>query len=478
MSETTVIRNADWLIAWDEAQGRHGYRRGVDLAFADGRITHIGPGYDGPAAREINGSQRLVMPGLVNIHTHPTSEPLRKGITDETRSPGFWHSSLYEYLTVFNTDEAGARACMQVALAELLQSGVTTVADLSVPFDGWLDTLADSGIRAVVAPMFRDARWFTRNGHELEYEWDTAAGRDGFEAAQRLIELARQHPSGRLSGMVTPSQIDTCTADLIRDAHDYAVERNLPFQIHAAQSMTEFFEITRRHGLTPIQWLDSIGGLGPNSIIGHGIFLDHHPWLHWTTRRDMDLLRDRQATVAHCPTVFIRRGITLRTFGGYVRHGINMGIGTDTYPHNFLEELRAALYYNRAVAETVADVETADVFDAATVGGARALRREDLGRLALGAAADIVLVDTADPAMMPVREPLRSLLYVAGERAVREVFVAGEQVVRDGRVVGIDLEAASAALQEAQARSLAGVPQADWAGRGADQLAPMALPML
>ena len=404
MSETTVIRNCDWLIAWDEAAGRHGYRRGVDLAFADARVTFIGANYDGPAAREIDGSNQLVMPGLVNIHTHPTSEPLRKGITDETRSPGFWHSSLYEYLTVFNTDAGGAKACMQVALAELLKSGVTTVADLSVPFDGWLDTLADSGIRAVAAPMFRDARWYTRNGHELEYEWNTEAGRAGFENAQRLIELARQHPSGRLSGMVTPSQIDTCTPELIRDAHDYAVERNLPFQIHAAQSMTEFLEMTRRHGLTPIQWLDSLGGLSANSIIGHGIFLDHHPWLHWTTRKDMDLLRDRGATVAHCPTVFIRRGITLRTFGGYVRHGINMGIGTDTYPHNFLEELRVALYCNRAVAETVADVETADVFNAATVGGARALRREDIGRLAVGAAADIVLTDTTDPAMMPVTE--------------------------------------------------------------------------
>lgn len=478
MTETTVIRNADWLIAWDEAMGRHGYRRDVDIAFAGGRITHIGPNYDGPAETEIDGSQRMVMPGLVNIHTHPTSEPLRKGITDETKSPGFWHSSLYEYLTVFEGDEAGAKAAMQVAMAELLRSGVTTVADLSVPFDGWLDLLADSGIRAVAAPMFRDARWFTRNGHELEYEWNTDQGRSGFERAQRLIELARQHPSGRLSGMITPSQIDTCTPELIRDAYDYAVERNLPFQIHAAQSVTEFQEMTRRHGLTPIQWLDSIGGLGPNSIIGHGIFLDHHPWLHWTTRTDMDLLRDRQATVAHCPTVFVRRGITLRTFGGYVRHGINMGIGTDTYPHNFLEEMRSALYYARAIGESVADLETIDVFNAATIGGAKALKLDDIGRLAVGTAADIVLVDTKDPAMMPVREPLRSLIYVAGERAVRDVFVAGEPVVRDGTVTTIDQVAALQALQDAQDRSLKSVPKLDWAGRSADELAPLALPML
>src|SRR5690606_15890024 len=232
---TTLIRNAAWLIAWDAANKQHVYLRDTDIAFRGGEIVHVGPGFAGKADRVIDGSKRLVMPGLINVHTHPTSEPLRKGITDETISPGFWHSSLYEFLTVFNTDDAGAKACMQVALAELLTSGVTTVTDLSVPFDGWLDTLAESGIRACIAPMFRDARWHTDDGHLLKYEWNTANGRKGFENAQRLIELARQHPSGRLMGMVCPSQVDTCTPELLRDAHDFAKERNLPYQIHASQ---------------------------------------------------------------------------------------------------------------------------------------------------------------------------------------------------------------------------------------------------
>ena len=82
---------------------------------------------------EIDGRDRLVMPGLVNIHSHPTSEPLRKGITDEIRSPNFHHSSLYEFLTVFNNDAAGTAPCVKVALAELLRSGCTTVVDFSPP---------------------------------------------------------------------------------------------------------------------------------------------------------------------------------------------------------------------------------------------------------------------------------------------------------------------------------------------------------
>ena len=478
MTNTILFRNAAWAVAWDETQGRHVYRRNLDLLVRGREIAFMGRNCPEAADTVIDCSERLLLPGMVNIHTHPSSEPLRKGITDETRSPAFWHSSLYEFLTVFDNDAEGSVAAMRVALAELLMSGVTTVVDISPPFEGWLDTLAESGIRAVAAPMFRDARWFTRNGHLLEYAWDLKQGREAFDRACRLIDLALQHPSGRLSGMMMPSQIDTCTPDLIRDAYSYAVERRLPLQIHAAQSVTEFHEMVRRHGKTPIGWLHSLGALGRNTIIGHGIFLDHHPWLHWPNNGgDLALLRDTGATVAHCPTVFMRRGIAMNTFGAYARAGINLGIGTDTYPHNFLEEMRSAFTISRAVAGTVDDVTTLDIFNAATVGGARALMRDDIGRLKVGAKADIVLVDIKHPSMRPMREPLRSLLYVAADRAVRDVFVDGERVVADGRAVRIDYAAASEALEEAQKRSMVKVPKLDWAGRTADELAPMVLPV-
>lgn len=478
MGETTVIRGAAWAIAWDATRDSHAYLRDADVVFADGRIVHVGPRYEGPVDAEIDGRDRLVMPGLVNIHSHPSGEPLRKGITDETRSPGFHHSSLYEFLTVFDNDDEGRLASLRVALSELLMSGCTTVADLSTPYDGWLDTLAESGIRAVVAPGFRDARWRTRDGHTLDYEWDEAAGRQAFEAARGIVDRAEGHASGRLSGMVYPAQVDTCSARTLRDAYEFAQERNLPFQIHAAQSVTEFHEMQRRHGKTPIRFLHDTGVLGERTIIGHGIFLDHHPWLHWTSREDLALLAASGASIAHCPTVFARRGITLRTFGEYLRRGINLGMGTDTYPHNFIEEMRAALYYARVIAETVDDLETGDVLHAATVGGARALGRDDIGRLAPGCRADIVLVDVADPSMMPLREPLRSLVYVAADRAVRDVYVGGRPVVTNRRILTMDYAAASTALQEAQSRSVARTRQLDWAGRDAEEMSPMALPTI
>ena len=167
----------------------------------------------------------------------------------------------------------------------------------------------------------------------------------------------------------------------------------------------------------------------------------------------------------------------MRTLGAYLRRGINVGIGTDTYPHHLLEEMRSALYCARIAGESVADLSTADVFNAATVGGAKALGRDDIGRLAPGCRADLVLVDLTAPSMMPVREPLRSLIYVATERAIERVYVDGERVVEKGEVLTIDHRSALRELEEAQARSLERTPTLDWAGRSATELSPMALPI-
>ncbi|MCP3910985.1 MAG: amidohydrolase family protein [Actinomycetia bacterium] len=476
MESTGVIRQAAWVIAWDEASDRHVYLRDADVAFSGEGLLQVGGSYEGPVDEEIDGRDLMVMPGLVNIHSHPTSEPMNKGITDEIRSPNFHHSSLYEFLPVLGPDAEGTRACLNVALAELLRSGCTTVVDYSRPIDGWLDLLGQSGIRACVAPSFRSAPWSTIDGHSLSYDWSLAAeGKEGLEEAKDLIDAARDHPSDRLSGIMSPAQIDTCSEDLLVSAHNYASERGVAFQIHASQSVAEFHEMVKRHGCTPIQWLDRIGVLTDRTIVAHAIFLDHHSWLHWPSDDDLDLLARRGTTVAHCPTVFLRRGIALQTLGRYRRHGINVGIGTDTYPHNILEELFNAGTVARVEAGRVDDVTTADLLDMATVGGARALGRDDIGRLTPGCRADLVLVDLTTPTMRPMREPLRTLIYCARERAVRDVYVGGQLVVRDGECLTIDLDAQLDVLQEAQARGMARVPELDWAGRSADELAPLAL---
>jgi len=473
---STVIRHASWVVAWDSTAGSHVYRRDADIALDGDTITAVGTVASSPDAVEIDGRGFIVLPGFVDIHAHPSSEPMLKGLTDEVGSRQLYMSSLYEYLPLFDADPEGRRASNEVALCELLQSGVTTVCDLSSERDDWLDTLGESGIRAYAAPMFRSGRWYTTNGHEVRYEWNEKSGTEGLERALRTIERARQHPSGRLSGMVYPAQADTCTEELLRDSGAAARARHLPLQIHAAQSVVEFHEIMRRHGKTPIEWLDHVGMLGANAILGHAIFLDHHSWLHWPTRNDLARLADTGTSVAHCPTVFSRRAITLEDAGAYRAAGVNIGIGTDTFPHNFVEEMRTAAILARVAAESAHAVTTADIFTAATIGGATALGRDDLGRLAPGVKADFVMVDATHPAMRPLYDPIRSLVYSAGERAVRHVFVDGRQVVRDGKTLAFDYADACARLEAAQARAIEKVPRHDWGKRPASEIMPPTFP--
>jgi cytosine/adenosine deaminase-related metal-dependent hydrolase len=168
----------------------------------------------------------------------------------------------------------------------------------------------------------------------------------------------------------------------------------------------------------------------------------------------------------------------LENFGKYRRAGVNMAIGTDTVPQNMFEEMRSAAVLARIAAEDIETLRTADVFHAATLGGARALLRDDIGRLAPGCKADLVVVDLGDASMLPLRDPLRSLIFHAAERAVRDVYVGGTKVVDRGNVLTLDREGALARLGEAQRRMEAGAQQRDPQGRASEQLSPLSLALI
>jgi len=474
---TTAIKNAAWVIAWDEAAGRHTYRRDVDVAFTDDRITHIGPDHGDTADRTIDGSARMVIPGLINIHSHPGHEPLYRGIREEHGLPSMHMSGLYERSQALSAPDDEARAVSaEFTYCELLRSGVTSLVDITAPWPGWVELFARSGMRGFLAPGYASARWYMEDDHELHYAWDEARGQTAFKAAIAVIDAALAHNCGRLSGVVSPMQIDTCTADLLRDSHAAAKERGLPFTLHVAQGVIEVREMIRRHGMTPVQWAHSLGILGPGSILGHAIFIDTHSWVRWHTRSDLKILGDTGTAVAHCPTPFVRYGHLLENFGDYLRAGVVMGLGTDCAPHNLVEEMRKAAILARVAGRDITTVSTADLFHAATVGGATALMRDDLGRLALGKKADLVLLDLECPQMQPARDPLRSFVYHAADRAVRDVFVDGNQVVADFRVTTLDQAGTGAKLRSAQERMEALAPQRDYRHRKAAEITPLSLP--
>jgi 5-methylthioadenosine/S-adenosylhomocysteine deaminase len=475
---TTLIRQADWVIAWDETAGRQAYRRGVDLAFADDRITHLGKGFVGEADRIIDGAGLMVMPGLIDIHSHPQHEPLYRGIREEHGVANMHMTGLYERGQAFSAPDDEARAASaEFAYCELLLSGVTSLVDISAPFDGWIELFAQSGMRGFLAPGYASARWFLENDLGPSYDWDEPRGRAGFAKALQVIDDACRHPCGRLSGVVSPMQIDTCTEDLLRDSRDAARERNLPFTTHCSQSVNEVREMIRRHGVTPILWADRLGLLGPGTILGHALYLDTHSWVRWHTRRDLGLLGDSGTAVAHCPTPFARYGHVMEDFGAYLRTGAVMGMGTDCAPHNLVEEMRKASVLARIAARDIHAVDVADFLHAATAGGATALLRDDIGRLAPGKKADLVLVDLATPQMQPARDPLRSFVYHAADRAVRDVFVDGVQVVAGRKVLTMDQQDAAIRLAAAQQRMESAAPQRDYLHRRAEEITPLSLPL-
>jgi 5-methylthioadenosine/S-adenosylhomocysteine deaminase len=476
---TTVIKNADWAIVWQIQPGRHVYMRDVDVAFDGNTVTHVGKHYSGAADKIVEGRKRMVMPGLVNLHSHPEHEPAYRGVREEHGLPNMYMSGLFERSQAFYaTDDAFRAASAEFAYCELLKSGVTTLIDISPAWEGWADLLAKSGLRAFLAPGYASARWKLENDFELKYSWDEKGGQQRFAAALQVVDAAIKHPCGRLSGVVSPMQIDTCTADLLRDSRAAAQERKIPFTVHIAQGVSEVLEMIRRHGKTPIGWAADAGLLGATTILGHAIFLDSHSWVRWWTKSDLKLIADNGCTVAHCPTPFVRYGQLMENFGDYLRAGVNMGIGTDTTPHNMLEEMRKAAILARVAARDINTVSTADMLNAATIGGANAVLRSDIGRLAPGMKADIVVVDLECSDMMPARDPLRSLVYHAAERAVRDVYVDGQQVVADFKVVTLNQADAAGRLQEAQNRMLAAVRQRDYKARSADDIVPLSLPIV
>ncbi|HYB44065.1 MAG TPA: N-ethylammeline chlorohydrolase, partial [Candidatus Methylomirabilis sp.] len=215
MTRTVWIKNADWVVAWDAPGQRHAYLERGDVVFAGDRLTFVGRSYPGPADETVDGRGLMVMPGLIDVHSHPGHEASYRGIREEHGVGDMYMTGLFERSGAYWPDDEGKLACAEAAYCELLLSGVTTLVDISAHYPGWVELIGRSGLRGVLAPSYASARWVVRRSHLLEYEWNEPAGRQKFDEALRLCGEIARHPSGRLSAMISPAQIDTCTEDLL-----------------------------------------------------------------------------------------------------------------------------------------------------------------------------------------------------------------------------------------------------------------------
>ena len=479
MSRITAI-HASHVIGYNGVEHRH-IEDGV-VAYEGDTITWVGPHSEWtppPDCTVLKAPDRLLTPGLINMHAHISGSPLDKSFIEDVGRRQFGMSGLFEMLPARSgaQDDEGTRACLDFSSAELLMSGTTTVFSMDLMPEYNMERAAEIGLRMYVAPAFRSGRWYTPDGVQVLYDWDEQAGLDGLSRAVQFIERNDGAYDGLIRGMLCPMQIDTCTEDLFRRACDAARDLDVPIQTHASQSVVEFREMERRHGRTPIEWLLDIGFLGPRgpqAIVGHGIFPNSHSWIN-TLGNDIEILGDAGASVAHAPWVFARRGIVMESFADYLDAGVNMSIGTDTAPQTMLEAMRWAAVLGKVTGRDAARSTAAEVFKAATLGGAAALGRDDLGRLAAGAKADILFWDIGSVWMAPFRDPLKNLVYSAREEDLRTVVINGRTVMDERLIPAVNMEQLSANLQASGQRLWDRIPQADWAEREVDELSPPSL---
>src|SRR5262249_17861497 len=370
--------------------------------------------------------------------------------------------------------EAG-RACVDFSMAELLRGGVTTVMEIGSLGEYVVERAAHYGLRVYMGLAFRSGRWLTRDGKRVEWEWDEAAGRKGLE---RAVEFHKRHDGAHgdlVRCFFSPAQIDTCTPDLLREAKRRADEVGRPYQVHTSQSVVEFYEMLARHGKTPVAWMRELGVLGPNTILGHAIIVGGSSWTNYPAG-DVRLMAEAGCSVAHAVWVFARRGVAMESFARYRAAGVNMSLGTDTNPQSVIEAMRWAAVVSKMMERDTESTSAADVFDAATLGGARALGRDDLGRIAPGARADLVLWKATSWRMTPLRDPIKNIVYNAADEDIDRVYVGGRLVVDGGRVLAADETAILKALQAGGDRVWPRMGKHDWARRPAHQLSPPTSP--
>lgn len=470
----TMLRAAH-VIAWQDGGHRH-LKDGV-VVWEGNRIVHVGTGFDGPCDTVIEAPGKVVTPGFVNTHVHLTESPLDRSFVEDRGPRQFYLSGLYEFLSARDgaiSDEA-RRACVSFSVPELLLSGTTTVMEIGGHGDWVVEEAGRAGLRAYVGESYRSGRWYTANGRRVEYEWYEDDGRAAFDRAVQFVEKVEGRHDGRIKGFLTPSQIDTCSEALLRRSRAAATDMGVPLALHTSQSVIEFQEMTKRNGRTPIEWLKDIGFLGPDVILGHCIIPGESSWANFQAD-DIGILADSGTNVAHAVWVFARRGIAMESFARYLARGVNMTLATDTCPQSMLEALRWTAVVSKIVDRRTDVATAADVFNAATIGGAKALGREDLGRIAPGAMADLLIWDGETLTMTPLRDPVRNIVYSAQADDLRSAIIDGKFVMQDRVVPGFDPVALGKGVQAAAQAMWDGMVRCDWAGRDVETLSPSSFP--
>lgn len=456
-----TLMKGGWVAVWDGSQHRI-VERG-QVAFEEKTVIYAGPRYDGRADIVIDKPEWFIGPGFINLHAHVGVE-LMASVVDVSRSGRFAPSEefalnapLFMWPTLTREQQ---RLGAEFSLVQMLRTGTTTVVDAhgygpiwwlgNPPTDETFlaEAVGRIGCRGYLALGFRSARSYQKADGTRAWHWDEEMGKELLGAALHFADDHHKTYDERVQVILCPHAVDNCSPALLAAALEEARARNLLIEIHTAQYMGEVNLIAEKYGETPVGHLHNLEFLGPDIVLGHCIFVSGHPAVGGDPDRDLELIAAAGSSVAHSPLPFARGGTAMYSLPRYLDYGINVGIGGDIWPADLVEEMRLAWFLGKHTNGTAHRPTCHEVYKAATVGSADALGRDDLGRLAPGARADIVCVDLSRYHYGPVVDPVRSLVAFGKGQDVDSVYVDGRLVVDGGSVLNADEEELKAAAPE------------------------------
>lgn len=433
-------KNVDYLITGgilvtlDEAG--HIYEEGA-IAVAGPDIILVGPRAtveaQVSAQTTLDATGQVVLPGLVNSHTH-AAMTLFRGLADDMQLEP-WLEKIWRVESNHATAD-NVRIGSELAFIEMIRSGTTTAADMYWQRAVTAQAAQQAGFRLVSGPSF------------IDFEGPDGIGPANRAAlAREYLERYRHDPL--ITICVQAHATYSVPTKLLEQAGDLAREYDALFITHASETRTEVETVTARYGQTPIEYLDSLGMLGPKTLLAHCVHLG---------QAEIELLAGRQTSVAHCPESNLKLGSGIAPVAAMLAAGVNVGLGTDgAATNNDLDmwgEMRTAALLQKGVRLDPTLLPAPTVLRMATLGSARALNLADkIGSLETGKRADIILVDFNQPHLTPLYNIYSHLVYSAHMADVQTVLINGRLVMHNRQLLTLD-EAAVKAQAQAAARHI------------------------
>lgn len=402
--------------------GADGYVKNADVVVEDGRIAYVGPetthreGFD----RVISGTRKLLMPGLVNAHTHLPMVALR-GYADDMNLQDWLFGKILPVEERF--DPESIRIASSLALAEALSCGTTSVSDMYVLSDGVAEALAASGMKANIAKSLSASEPDGRGGTRVNTLADFAARWNGYDGGRLKVD-AMIHAEYTTNASLWEG---------VRAARD---ELGLIVHVHVSETEREHRECLERYGKTPTGVFEEAGIFEGRVAAAHCVFLE---------QGDVDIFRLRDACVLHNPVSNLKLASGVAPVARYAAAGLRVALGTDGAASNnsldMFGEMKTAALLQKGVERDPLLLPAGKVLEMAIGGGAFAQGREkENGSLSVGKDADLVMLNLDNPRLYPCHNPLSTAVYSATPADVELTMVRGRTLYEKGEFKTIDME--------------------------------------